>query len=353
VLAVAAGAGADDSVKTKAAKSVNGTIQEESPKGIMMRGAKTLIPAADIVDVIYQAPVVIRQDFYRPALNAEAEIEKAKDRKTAIADAINKYQKLLEQLADKQYASARRHIQYKIAALTAQQALEEGTSLDGAKGKLKDFKDKHSDSWQITACARLLAQLLIDSEKYKEAEEVYKDLAANSAFPKETQDQFQLQATQVSLRAQKYDEALKKLQGLIDSLPNASPQKNQARVYQAEALVGMKKYADAQSKLTALLKEAKDDKDLRALAFNTLGLCYLRQENYKEALWEFLRVDVVYNQNKDEHARALYNLYKLFHLLKDAERGDECAARLKNKKFAGTEYQRRLLKDEAVKGKEK
>jgi hypothetical protein len=45
-------------------------------------------------------------------------------------------------------------------------------------------------------------------------------------------------------------------------------------------------------------------------------------------------------------------LYKLFHLLKDPDHRDECAARLKTKKYAGTEFQRRFLKDGAGTGKD-
>ena len=68
---------------------------------------------------------------------------------------------------------------------------------------------------------------------------------------------------------------------------------------------------------------------------------------------DFLRVDVVYNQNKEEHARALYYLHKLFNILKDADHRDDCGTRLKNKKYAGTEFQRRFLKDGAGGEKDK
>src|SRR5262249_8496637 len=205
----------------------------------------------------------------------------------------------------------------------------------------------------LTACAESLAQFLMDAGKFTDAEDVYKELAANKALGRAARDGFDLLAARVSMRAEKYGDALKKLQALADRLPADSPHKNKARVLQAECLAGLKKYAAARDKLNALLKEAKDDKDVRAQAYNALGRCHLLQQQHKEALWDFLRVDVVYNQNKEEHARALYNLSKLFHLLKDKDRGDECAARLRNKKFAGTEYQRRLAQEGTAKGKEK
>src|SRR5262249_22963861 len=101
----AAAARAEDNIKTKAEplKGVPGTILEESPKGILLKGTRGLIPVADILDVLYDVKVTIRQDFYRPALASEAALETAKNRKAALADAVKKYQKLLDQLPAAQY----------------------------------------------------------------------------------------------------------------------------------------------------------------------------------------------------------------------------------------------------------
>ena len=55
---------------------------------------------------------------------------------------------------------------------------------------------------------------------------------------------------------------------------------------------------------------------------------------------------MLYNQDREEHARALYNLWKLFESVRaDAQRSKECLKRLKDKSLAGTEYQDRAIKE--------
>ena len=61
----------------------------------------------------------------------------------------------------------------------------------------------------------------------------------------------------------------------------------------------------------------------------------------EDALWAYLWVDVVYHQNRQEHAKALYHLYKLFKDRQDEAKAKQCKERLeKDKQFAGLEYQR-------------
>ena len=85
------------------------------------------------------------------------------------------------------------------------------------------------------------------------------------------------------------------------------------------------------------------DPSLRALIHNTLGDYLLKRNKPKDAFWEFLRVDVLYNTDKNEHARALYHLAKLFREdRKDGPRADACLEQLKDKRFEGTEYQKKL-----------
>ncbi len=66
------------------------------------------------------------------------------------------------------------------------------------------------------------------------------------------------------------------------------------------------------------------DKTLKAQAYNTLGVSYFNGEYLKEARWDFLWVDVVYNQDRAEHAKALYYLWKIFDKLDEKERAQEC-----------------------------
>jgi tetratricopeptide (TPR) repeat protein len=331
---------AQDSVQTKtAAKPIAGTIEEESPRGIKIKGTG-LIPAADIVDVVYSVPVSLKFDFYNPALKIEKELETAKTRKTALSKTIEAYTAFLPKLTEKN-ESLRRHIEYKIANYTAQLAIESGTRLAPAIELLKKFCAANPKGWQIVRASTLLAQLLIDDKKFDDAEAVYADLADKDYLSDDDRDSFRLAAARVSIRAENYQAALTKLQAVADKLKDPK-QKTRAEVYQAECLAQLNKADEARAKLKVLLADPKLDKDLRATAYNALGYCYYVQKRYKDALWEFLRVDVIYHQDRQEHARALYYLTDLFEKLKDTEHAAECREKLKSKQFAGTDYQARL-----------
>jgi hypothetical protein len=56
-------------------------------------------------------------------------------------------------------------------------------------------------------------------------------------------------------------------------------------------------------------------------------------------------VDVVYNQDRVQHAKALYHLWDLFSKEGDASRAQECREALMAPEFAGLEYQKRVQKD--------
>ena len=66
---------------------------------------------------------------------------------------------------------------------------------------------------------------------------------------------------------------------------------------------------------------------------------------HQEALWEFLWVDAVFNQDKTQHAKALFYLWKTFEQLNNQERAIQCRDLLAtDRQFAGTEWQREAMK---------
>ena len=63
----------------------------------------------------------------------------------------------------------------------------------------------------------------------------------------------------------------------------------------------------------------------------TLGQCCRDNGEPRDAMWAFLYVDVLYNQNKDEHQRAIKNLAEVFKQLNDAKKQKQYADMLKGK----------------------
>jgi tetratricopeptide (TPR) repeat protein len=337
-------------------KPYKGPIKNESARFVEIIGVKEPIPAEDIVDIKYEVnPVDVRINLYRPAWINEKDYndpdpKKEAKRKANLADALKKYGEAYPKMSDKVTPDkfGKRHVEYKLAVLTARQALDENGDLGPAIKRLSDFKTRHPDSWQITACLQLLGRLLTDTKQYAEAEQAYLTLA-EANVPVDTKQEAKLMAAQVSARAGKHAEALKKLQALSAELPKDSKYQGRAKIAQAECLLASQKNAEAVAMLRQVTKETAD-KNLKAIAYNTLGLSYYNGEQLKEARWEFLWVDVVYNQDKAEHAKALYYLSKIFDKLDEKERAQECRDTLiSDRAFAGMEWQRLALK-EAPKG---
>jgi tetratricopeptide (TPR) repeat protein len=308
------------------AKSIKGNIKEESPRGITL--GKQAIAAGDIVEVVYEVePVSVRFE-YRTGVKAE------KDGQLSSASAI--YEKTLKELKQGQ-KSAERHLEFKLAVLAAQQAREEGTSIEPAIAKLKDFNNKHTDCWQLTTTHKLLARILLEQKQFKEAEDTYKALAAANV-PDDVKQEAELSAALVSLAAGKHDVAQKKLEALIARLPKNSPYIARAKIGQAECLA-VKKPKEARDQLKKIIDET-NDRSLKAAAYNALGESYFKAKMLKEARWEFLWVDLEFNQDRAEHAKALYHLMEIFHQLGEPDRARECRAALLDAQFNGLEYQR-------------
>ncbi|HWY86810.1 MAG TPA: hypothetical protein VNX28_08795 [Gemmataceae bacterium] len=331
-----------------------GPIKAESSRGIEITvGKETItIPAEDIVDVKYEVtPVEVRINVYRPALVSEKDYndpdpKKEAKRKANLADALKKYGEAFLKVKEN---PAKRHIEYKLAVLTSRKAGDEHGDLGAAIKRLSDFKASHKNSWQITACLQLLGRLQTDTKQYKDAEETYLELA-RANVPEDTKLEAELMAAQVSAKGGKYEAALKRLQALSSRLPKDSKYQGRAKIVLAECLVAGKKDNEAIALLRQLAKETSD-KDLKASAYNTLGLTYYNSKQLKEARWEFLWVDVVYNQDKLEHAKALYYLADIFDQLNEKERAQECRDILvSDRSFAGMEWQRLAAHDASKAG---
>ncbi|MEM9353813.1 MAG: hypothetical protein AAGA92_12430 [Planctomycetota bacterium] len=71
-----------------------------------------------------------------------------------------------------------------------------------------------------------------------------------------------------------------------------------------------------------------EDTALLARAWNALGDCYREARDTKSSHLAYLHVDVLYPQQSDQHARALYHLVGLWNELGRAGRSQDAAARL-------------------------
>ncbi len=345
---------ADDVYVRGKEKPIKGTITAESAKEIKV-GTKQLIPAENIIEVVYELDTATTTIRYKKAVTAEKEsLDPAKEanRKGLLAEAIKLYEDVLPAVTQK---NPKRHIEYKIAMLQVRQAQEDGAPVKDAIAKLSDFTKKHPTAWQITNAYETLGRLQMDAQDYAGAEETYAKMAGLVTLPEETRMDARMLAVQAKLRAGKYDEARSDIADIQRNLPKESRFFGRTKVAEAECLVAesakygkddakrAKLFDQAVEQVRAVIKESNDSY-VKAVGHNTLGYCYAEQGKAKDAIWEFLWVDVVYNQDRIQHAKALFHLWDLFTKEGDAPRAQECREALMAPQFAGLDYQKRVQK---------
>ncbi|MFM7151594.1 MAG: hypothetical protein ACKO23_17350, partial [Gemmataceae bacterium] len=188
-----------------------------------------------------------------------------------------------------------------------------------------------------------------DAGKLDDARQTYQALTDLPNLPATVKQEGIVDLAQLLLRTGNPAEADKRLKALGDSLPPTDPLTPMVRAYRVAAALGLNQTATVEKDLRDLLKTA-DNPRLRGLVYNLLGEFHRKNNRLEDAFWCYLRVDTLYNDDPEEQARALYHLVELFDKVrKDPQRGRECAARLREARFANTAYPKMLPRDDAAK----
>ena len=112
-----------------------------------IKGGKETVPAETILDILYEVtPVDVLINFYRPAIQREKDYndpdpKKDAKRKANLDEAIKKYAEAYSKVNEK---SAKRHIEYKLALLTARQALDNNEGFGTGHQTVYRFQDQAS-----------------------------------------------------------------------------------------------------------------------------------------------------------------------------------------------------------------
>lgn len=332
-------------------KGVFGKVKSEDATGVVMEVKKTTekFPAADILDIIYDdlGPTELRLKggAYKTATDADKDTDSADDakRKAAYTTAIAKYNETLK-LIKPAHPNAARTIRYRIAMLMLRQAQDNKTSTATALAELQKFRAEFPSGWQIVHVMPLIAQAQMDLGDFKGAAATFDDMSQMDALPADVKSNAELMIVQVAVRANDIPTAQKKLAALETKYKGNPKFASRVLMTKAEVLVGLKQNDDAIKLLNQVIKD-NNDKETKALAHNTLGELHFKATKYNEALWEFIWVDAVFNQDKSQHAKALYYLWKTFEQLNNAERAQECRELLLSAQFNGTEWQLRAQKE--------
>jgi predicted negative regulator of RcsB-dependent stress response len=311
----------DRSAKTDKPATLSGQITAESINGIKLQpipaGAAKDVPATDVVDVIYDVGGAIKLD-YDNVLRTE---------RKPLAQVLKEHQDLAARAkADPRLKALARHLQFRVAMLKANLASDEAGKADAKKltadavEALSQFKKDHPKSWQLTAAVQELANLQLDNNQPDEALKTMEELAQNPDLNKEAKREVGLLVVDLLLRARNYPEAERRVSAALATAEKDDPAAARLQIY----TTGLKgATAGSPDEAVKALEETitkTSDPALKALAYNMLGELYTAKDQKRDALWEYLWVDVVYNQDRQEHAKALDRLVRLFTEFKDEPR---------------------------------
>jgi hypothetical protein len=317
--------------KTGRVKSEEGEVRESvgGVKVVVDGKEKLSLTPAEVVRVEYAELAGIDVEDRGTLLALESERDPAKARagfaalkRKAAGDRGRKY------LEFRELQAAQRAVD---AKAVGDEFKKEAADLAEAWG---GFAAAYSGGWEVWPATRTRARLLADLGDYAKAAETLTGLAKINGLPAELRSEAALARCEVLLRgglsgaAAAVDAAAKD-----PNLPAAGPLRERAVVYQAWAAAPRPGDANANpdvaaDKIQAALDAAKDPA-ARAAGFNAKGDLLLAFGRPKDARWEFLWVETVYNHDKDELANALRRLVEVFDALGDRDRADQYREKLR------------------------
>ncbi len=138
---------------------------------------------------------------------------------------------------------------------------------------------------------------------------------------------------QIKEALDKYDEIL----GMALDDAASREQKLLAQVGKAQCMAELGQPDAGITTLEKIIAENDSHKKslLFARTYNALGACYVKAKKPKDALLAYLHVDLLFFQNPDAHAEALYHLTQLWRSVNRAERALQARSLLESR-YGGT-----------------
>ena len=221
-------------------------------------------------------------------------------------------------------------IEYLSVLSKARMALAGQGDLERASGEVSNFLSKHRTSYHVPAVIELYGDVLSAGTKYSEARAQYAKLGkAPSPFFKARSA---LLTGRVLQEEGKHAEAVAQFDISLQAAKGnaaAESQMTEALLHRAVSQAATGEGEQSTDAIKQLISQTKpEDTELLARSYNALGDCFLRSDDPKSARLAFLHVDLLFHQAGTEHAKALYELSKLWKVLGQETRSRDALERL-------------------------
>lgn len=199
-----------------------------------------------------------------------------------------------------------------------------GSNATEAAAALVAFTRANPDSWHYYDARKAAGDLAALTGNYDYAASAYGELLQAPSLSMKVEGK--LLQSDALMRLGKHEEALAGYKQVAGANANGDDAiekyKEFAKVGQAVATAHTGQPAEAIKSLNEIIATTDPTRDqaLYAKIYNGLGAAHLKANAPKEALLAYLHVDLLFLQDPDAHAEALYNLSKLWGSLNQSQR---------------------------------
>jgi tetratricopeptide (TPR) repeat protein len=299
----------------------SGKITATTPLGVTISksGVESTIPAEEIESVTF-AGEPAELNSARNALAAG----RVKDAAAALAKIDQSSVRRDEVLAD---------VEFYTALAKARLALAGNGDPAETAGDVRNFMAKRNKSFHIPEAIETLGDLLSAAGQHAAARGEYAKLAKAKSPYYELKSAMLVGRTYQSAgdHANAQAEFAKVLSSSEDG-PQIAPLKLAATLDGSVSQAAVGQVNEATAAIGEIIAKASpEDAKLLARAYNALGDCYLQSKDPRGALFAFLHVDLLYNQDAEAHAKALHELVPLWKNVGRDSRSQETAQKLAEK----------------------
>ena len=312
-------ASADEVTRRSTKKSVKGKIEKITAAQIVIKartGGNVTIPVDDVVRV--------RFDGEPASLN----LARTSELNGALDRALDGFTKAKE--ANKDDKKLATELDFLIARTYSRMASASAEKSDKAVELLTAFTKTHTNNIRFYEATSLLSSIYLQKGDIAKARETVAPL--NSAPVKSLKMTAQIIEGRALLAEQNPAEAAKAFQAAAAMAGNEPSEKAKG----LEGLLGsaicqqrQQQFDQAIATLDQVLEKTSiADTAVQAEAYLRRGDVYRSQDKNKEAIFEYLHVDLLFSAHKNLHAEALFNLAQLWSLNGHADRAAEAKAAL-------------------------
>ncbi len=227
----------------------------------------------------------------------------------------------------------RQEVDFYRAAAFAHLALRGSGNPKAAASMLLNFVKRNRDSLHFYEAVELLGDLTLMVGSFENASLYYRQIA-KAPFP-----EFKLRSSVLegnALRAQgKFDDAIQRYNKALASIansPESMRQQSIARIGKAGCMAETGKVDEALADLDDIIaKNDASDDQLFALAYLAQGTAHRKAKRDLDAVMAYLHVDLLFFNQRDAHAEALYYLSELWPKVNNPDRGVEARNLLKSR----------------------